>query len=270
VAVGLYFKLCLADNLARWMPPFMGSASNPFMIWVANAIFGLRIYYDFAGYSLVAYGVAQCLGVRLTLNFLSPYCATSIQEFWRRWHVTLSNWFRDYVYIPLGGGRTRRWAFNLALVFLVSGIWHGAGWNFIVWGALHGACLIGIRLAARWTVPAPAGWAGTVGVAFLAWLAFYELRPDALWAKYLTLLTPTAYSPAALRAALTTLNSGELTVLLSLFALAGVTLTLEWLSVRRWQEPFALLRRPWVVALLVVLTVLLAPGKNNAFIYFAF
>lgn len=270
VAVGLYFKLCLADNLAQWMPPFMGSTTNPYMIWMANAIFGLRIYYDFAGYSLVAYGVARCLGVRLTLNFLSPYCSTSIQEFWRRWHVTLSNWFRDYVYIPLGGGRTPRWALNLAIVFLVSGIWHGAGWNFIVWGALHGACLIMIRLAAGWKVPAPLGWAGTMLAAFLAWLAFYELRPDILWAKYLTLLTPTAYNLTAIKSLLTVLNSGEWIVLLSLFVLAGMTLVLEWLSVRRHPEPFALLRRPWLVALLVVLTVLLAPGKNNAFIYFAF
>lgn len=270
VAVGLFFKMCLADNLAKWMPSFMGSTTNPFMIWVANLIFGLRIYYDFAGYSLVAYGVARCFGVRLTLNFLSPYCSTSIQEFWRRWHVTLSNWFRDYVYIPLGGGRTGRWALNLALVFLVSGIWHGAGWNFIVWGALHGGFLIAIRLAARWTPPAPLAWAGTMAAAFLAWLAFYELRTDVMWTKYTTLLTPTAYSPAALKAALTVLNSGELIVLASLFGMAGVTLLMEWLSVRRHDEPFVLLRRPLAVALLVVLTVLLAPGKNNAFIYFAF
>lgn len=270
ITVGLFFKMCLADNLARWMPSFVTSTTNPFMIWVANLIFGLRIYYDFAGYSLVAYGVARCFGVRLTLNFLSPYCSTNIQEFWRRWHVTLSNWFRDYLYIPLGGGRTRSWAFNLAVVFLVSGVWHGAGWNFVVWGGLHGAFLIAVRLSGRWTLPAPIGWAGTMVATFLAWLAFYELQTDALWAKFAACLNPLAYSATALDAARQVLNSGECTVLASLFVLAGGTLVLEWLSVRRHHEPFVLLRRPLMLAVWVVLTVLLAPGKNNAFIYFAF
>ena len=120
IALGLFFKMCLADNLAVY---FNGSVSNAWrLIWLNNLLFGLRIYYDFAGYSLIAVGLGRCLGVKLTLNFLSPYCSTSMVEFWRRWHVTLSQWFRDYVYIKLGGGRVRWLAFNVALVFIVSGI----------------------------------------------------------------------------------------------------------------------------------------------------
>lgn len=270
VAVGLFFKMALADNLARWMPSFMQSTSNPFMIWLSNVLFGFRIYYDFAGYSLVAYGVARCLGVRLTLNFQSPYCSTSIQEFWRRWHVTLSNWFRDYVYIPLGGSRVRTWALNVAVVFVVSGIWHGAGWGFIVWGAMHGTFLIVQRLSGRKPWPAACGWGLTLLGAFLAWLAFYETRPQALWQKLVTTFQPGAYSADALRATVDAMGSGGPIVLAALLGLTAATLTLEWLSLRRGEPPYALLRRPGVVVTLVVLTVLLAPGKNNAFIYFAF
>ena len=107
IVLGLFFKCCLGDNIAVY---FIGtSTTNPFSIWLDNLTFGLRLYYDFAGYSLVALGLARCLGITLTLNFLSPYCATNMVEFWRRWHVSLSQWFRDYFYLPLGGGRSRFW-----------------------------------------------------------------------------------------------------------------------------------------------------------------
>lgn len=270
VALGLFFKLCLADNLAQWMPFFMGATDNAWMIWMANLLFGLRIYYDFAGYSLVALGLGRCLGIRLTLNFLSPYTAVNIQEFWRRWHVTLSNWFRDYVYFPLGGSRTPRWARNVLLVFVISGIWHGAGWNFIFWGALHGLFLVGLRLAGPRRLPAPAAWLFTMLGVFLAWLCFYETRFDVLWQKLGTTFSLAAYSVGHLRAAAGVLTGGDPIVVACLLGLAAVTLTLEWLSIRRHDEPFLLLRQPRVLAGLVVLTVLLAPARNNAFIYFAF
>ena len=99
IVVGLFFKCCLADNLANYFNRAL--ADNAYQIWLANILFGLRIYYDFAGYSLVAIGLGRCLGVKLTLNFMSPYCSTDIGEFWRRWHITLSQWFRDYLYVPL-------------------------------------------------------------------------------------------------------------------------------------------------------------------------
>lgn len=269
IALGLFFKLCLADNIALF---FRGwSVSNPYLIWLDNLIFGLRIYYDFAGYSLVAVGLGRCIGIRLTLNFLSPYCSTSIIEFWRRWHVTLSQWFRDYVYVPLGGGRHPRWWLNIAIVFIVSGIWHGAGWNFILWGALHATFLILNRaLGSHWSVPAPLAWGCTFLAAFFAWLSFYETRTSQLLAKMGTLLTPTAYGPTALREALTAYGGADLLTLSCFLILIVVVMVLEWRSVAKANEPYLLLRRPWLLTVLVILTVLLAPGRNNAFIYFAF
>ncbi len=269
IALGLFLKLCLADNLAD---SFDGaSVSNPYLIWMANLVFGLRIYYDFAGYSLVALGLGRCLGVRLTLNFRSPYCSTSMIEFWRRWHVTLSQWFRDYLYIPMGGGRVRWWAFNVAVVFVVSGFWHGAGWNFVLWGAIHGGALIVNRLfSARWKLPAFPAWALTMLTSFCAWLGFYETRAPVLAVKLKTLFTPTAYGAAQWHAAITQYFSPGGFVLGCFLALTGVILFFEWLSVARHDSPFYYLRRPGAVVALILLTVLLAPEKSNGFIYFAF
>ena len=107
---------------------------------LATLAFAIQIYCDFSGYSDIALGSAQVMGVKLMKNFDHPYFARSISEFWRRWHISLSTWFRDYVYIPLGGNRVSKphWAFNLFLTFLISGLWHGANWTYIIWGALHG------------------------------------------------------------------------------------------------------------------------------------
>jgi hypothetical protein len=107
---------------------------------LATLAFAIQIYCDFSGYSDIAFGSAQVMGIRLMKNFNHPYYARSIPEFWQRWHISLSTWFRDYVYIPLGGSRagTRRTLLNLLITFLVSGLWHGANWTFVIWGGLHG------------------------------------------------------------------------------------------------------------------------------------
>jgi alginate O-acetyltransferase complex protein AlgI len=268
IVVGLFFKCCLADNLASFFDP--SSITNPFLIWKANVIFGLRIYYDFAGYSLVALGVARILGVNLTLNFLSPYVSLSIIEFWRRWHVTLSGWFRDYVYIPLGGGRVRWWALNVAIVFLVSGAWHGAAWNFVIWGAFHGAFLVANRIFAKNGLPIVISWIITMLAVFFAWLCFYETSTGVLMQKIRTLATPSAYNLPALHEFIENAFSRSSVPLLAFILIAVATLAAEWLSIRNRHEPYALLRRPAVLYPLVVLIVWLAPGKANEFIYFAF
>jgi D-alanyl-lipoteichoic acid acyltransferase DltB (MBOAT superfamily) len=268
IVVGLFFKCCLADNLAGY---FNGSSrTNPYLIWKANLIFGLRIYYDFAGYSLVAVGLACCLGISLTLNFRSPYCSTSLAEFWRRWHITLSGWFRDYVYIPMGGGRVKWWAFNIAVVFIVSGAWHGAGWNFILWGALHGLFLIANRLGGKLNVPRLLAWGLTMVGSFYAWLSFYELRTDVLLQKSKVLLMPSAYNGEALHEAIRGLASGDGIALGGFLLLTALTLLVEWLSVTDKNEEYYYFRQPLALGVLVALTLLLAPGKTNAFIYFAF
>jgi alginate O-acetyltransferase complex protein AlgI len=268
IVIGLFFKICLADNLAVHFDP--RSVDNPYLIWLNNIIFGFRIYYDFAGYSFIALGIARCMGIRLTLNFASPYVSTNAQEFWRRWHITLSTWFRDYVYLPLGGSRTKFWALTIVLVFVVSGIWHGAGWNFILWGALWGVMLLAFHLFRRAGIPSILGWVLTMIGAFFAWLCFYETRTAILLEKMSTILSPTRYSLINLQQAIASLDPTNAFVLSVFLALACTTLLMEWLSLRRFDEPYALLQKPGVLIAMVILTILLAPSEKNDFIYFAF
>ena len=146
MAWGLVKKIVVADRLAELANGVYdaprGYTGLPLI--TATIAFAFQIYCDFSGYSDIAIGSAQIMGFNLMKNFDRPYTARSISEFWRRWHISLSTWFRDYVYIPLGGNRTARprWYANLFVTFLVSGLWHGARWTFVVWGALHGAYLI--------------------------------------------------------------------------------------------------------------------------------
>jgi D-alanyl-lipoteichoic acid acyltransferase DltB (MBOAT superfamily) len=146
IAWGLFKKVVIADRLAL----FVNQAyANPheytgLPLIVSTIFFAFQIFCDFSGYSDIAIGSARCMGYNLMTNFDRPYQATSIGEFWRRWHISLSTWFRDYVYIPLGGNKVSkpRWYFNILVVFLLSGIWHGANWTFLVWGGLHGIYLV--------------------------------------------------------------------------------------------------------------------------------
>jgi alginate O-acetyltransferase complex protein AlgI len=152
MAWGLVKKVVVADRLAeianRVYDDPRRFAGVP--LWTGTIAFAFQIYCDFSGYSDIAIGSAQVMGFTLIKNFDRPYTARSIAEFWRRWHISLSTWFRDYLYIPLGGNRVgrTRWLANLFITFLVSGLWHGARWTFVVWGALHGAYLIASLLTA--------------------------------------------------------------------------------------------------------------------------
>ncbi|MBL7223686.1 MAG: MBOAT family protein [Candidatus Brocadiae bacterium] len=141
--VGLFKKLVLADTLALYVDKVYavpGQHQAPALL-LATLAFAWQIYFDFSGYTDMARGVGRLLGIRLMLNFRNPYLATSLSDFWRRWHISLSTWFRDYVYIPLGGNRkgpARTYA-NMVLTMLVSGLWHGAAWHFVAWGGIHAA-----------------------------------------------------------------------------------------------------------------------------------
>lgn len=143
---GFFQKLVIADRLSIYVDAAYNNPQNHsgITLLLASVFFAFQIYCDFAGYSNIALGVARVMGFRLMVNFKRPYFATSISEFWRRWHISLSSWFTDYLYIPLGGNRVSvpRWYFNLFFVFLVSGLWHGANWTFIIWGAINGLYLI--------------------------------------------------------------------------------------------------------------------------------
>lgn len=139
---GYFLKLVIADRAAMLVDTVYGGfAALPGICLVfATVVYGIQIYCDFAGYSAMAIGAGRMLGIHLPVNFRTPYFAQSIQEFWRRWHISLSTWFRDYVYFPLGGSRCAKWKNyrNILIVFLLSGLWHGANWSFVVWGGLHG------------------------------------------------------------------------------------------------------------------------------------
>ncbi|MEO0587920.1 MAG: MBOAT family protein [Planctomycetota bacterium] len=194
-AWGLIKKVLIADSvapLADWAFLDPDRLTTP-EAWVGLAAYSIQIYFDFSGYSDMAIGLGQMFGFRLPENFKRPYAARSVTDFWRRWHVTLSYWFRDYVYIPMGGNRgtAARTGLNLLVVFLATGLWHGAGWTFIVWGLYHGVWLI-LERVAGWRDRAQRGWAwigrgATLLIVMLGWVFFRaDSLPDA--ADYLAAL----------------------------------------------------------------------------------
>ncbi|MEO8590288.1 MAG: MBOAT family O-acyltransferase [Flavobacteriales bacterium] len=142
ITYGFFKKVVVADQLAVYVDAVYGHAgtATSLSLILATVFFAVQIYCDFSGYSDIAVGTARVLGFDLMENFRRPYLSASISEFWSRWHISLSSWFRDYVYIPLGGNRVVRWRwyYNLLITFLISGLWHGANWTFIIWGLLHG------------------------------------------------------------------------------------------------------------------------------------
>jgi alginate O-acetyltransferase complex protein AlgI len=186
-AAGLAKKVLIADSLAAFVSPLFARAETVplefFTAWTAALGYTTQLYFDFSGYSDMAIGLGLMFGIVLPLNFNSPYKSRSIIEFWRRWHMTLSGFLREYLYIPLGGGRVvqlRRYT-NLLVVMLLGGLWHGAGWTFVAWGALHGVYLgvnhfwrdmMGAHLAGRHRMLGPISWLLTFAAVVVAWVFF--------------------------------------------------------------------------------------------------
>lgn len=145
-SIGLFKKVVIADTFAQWANSGFDSVEPLGFVeaWITSLSYTFQLYFDFSGYTDMAIGSALLFNIRLPINFNSPYKATSIQDFWRRWHITLSRFLRDYIYIPLGGNRGAKYRtyLNLFATFLIGGLWHGASWMFVIWGALHGAALV--------------------------------------------------------------------------------------------------------------------------------
>ena len=143
-------KLCLADRLGIYVDTVYANIAqhNGITLLFTSILYSIQIYADFAGYSLMAIGSGKLFGIDLQTNFTRPYFATTVTDFWHRWHISLTTWFRDYIYFPLGGNRCskRRWVINTMVVFIISGLWHGAAYTFLIWGALHGTCMVIERL----------------------------------------------------------------------------------------------------------------------------
>jgi D-alanyl-lipoteichoic acid acyltransferase DltB (MBOAT superfamily) len=276
---GLFQKVVVADALLAPIADrvFTGGASaNLVESWAGALAFSGQIFCDFAGYSTCAVGAAACLGFRLPENFRRPYAALGFTDFWRRWHITLSSWLRDYLYISLGGNRVGKWRtlFNLMLTMLLGGLWHGAAWNFVIWGGLHGLFLcterelkpLLTRAPARWLAAArPLGVALTFVCVTFAWV-FFRAR--------------TFHEALAVARGMVGLgrhgSTGALLHPLQVAtALVGVGfMLLIHLHYRDSSLRQALERKPsWVVAAAVaclVFVTITTAGEDRAFIYFQF
>jgi D-alanyl-lipoteichoic acid acyltransferase DltB (MBOAT superfamily) len=276
-SLGAFMKFVLADNISPYID--LKETANAWFIWFEAFLFNLRIYFDFAGYSFIALALARMMGIKLTVNFLAPFTSQSINEFWQRWHITLSTWFRDYVFIPLMGSQKHLAPLYLFLTFTLSGFWHGAAWNFIIWGAYHGALLLVLRYLGRpfhkWVgkymaQPQFVSWGLTFVAVIFGCLFFMETNQQRLAIKLLTLISPGAYSLNNLGGVFSSFSFNEIAVLIVLLALSTFVLIMEHLAVAKQKFEYELLLSPTISKILLVLTILLAANQPSKFIYFDF
>ena len=280
IVIGLFKKLAIADFMAIysdrvWLPGQDVEALSTQAAWMAVIAFTIRVYCDFSGYSDMALGCAHLLGYKLTVNFRMPYISANIAEFWRRWHISLSNWLRDYIFIPLGGSRGGFWftARNLIITFGLGGLWHGATWCWLVWGLLHATMLIVHRAFRQWVETVPT----------LKWAL--ETRPGTLLRILVTLFCVTismAFAQPSLTAALAVVR--KMFVVESGIGLPVDQNRLWWtvylMVVAHLVVVFGLWKWMWrrapgpVVgvscALLFVTAQVLSPDTTKAFVYFQF
>jgi alginate O-acetyltransferase complex protein AlgI len=282
IAWGFFKKLVIADNVAIIAGRVFGHQHpSSVVLWTGVFAFGIQIYADFSAYSDIARGVARWFGFELMVNFNHPYIAHSPSDFWRRWHISLSTWFRDYVYIPLGGGRAaspRREA-NVLATFLLSGFWHGASWNFVLWGLYHGTLVVvtralgrAFRLPERWPGPlALVQIAATFVLMMAGWLLFRETNATFLL-RDLTVspFTSTAQERAIAFYLFVTAATWALPLMIDdAFALWRER-TVYWQPVRVWPAVPRLASEMAMVGGLFTLILVLRSRVALDFIYFQF
>ncbi|MDP3872678.1 MAG: MBOAT family O-acyltransferase [Pseudomonadota bacterium] len=277
---GLIKKVLFADNFAGladelWTNPERLDTATA---WLAVTAFALQIYFDFSGYSEMAIGLARGFGVTLPRNFLYPYISRNPQEFWQRWHITLSRWLRDYLYVSLGGNRSgqARTIVNLMITMVLGGLWHGAAWNFVIWGFLHGSWLAAHRLARPWlpkpqssfarTAYAFASWAVSLTIVWVTWVFFRAAGTDLALTMCARMfgLSASDGSPPEVR-----------TYVWALTALTGLLVLLEPRLVsfadaklNQWAQVPALVRSSLYAT--IILAVIIFGGSTQRFIYFDF
>ena len=286
VLLGLVKKVLVADRLAVYVDTVFADPSNftgP-QCAVAVVFFSVQIYCDFSGYSDIARGIAKLLGIDLMINFKAPYLASSLQEFWHRWHISLSTWFRDYVYIPLGGSKKNIWVQkrNLLITFVVSGLWHGANYTFIVWGLIHACSYIvdpfprlleGAKGLKR-VVVYSSGLVFTLLVVNIGWVFFRANNIHDAWLMLQKILTaPFSYIPDLANQSGIAVSMSNTEFTLSLYFIV-VIFILDVLIVNKGTDRFIKqISYPYRWALswfMLVNLLLLAPSDTGSFIYFQF
>lgn len=264
VLAGAALKIGVADVLAQFADEAFRDSSRltTTAAWTGLYAYAFQLYADFWGYSTMAVGLSALFGLELPLNFDTPYRSTSLQDFWRRWHITLSGWFRDYVYIPLGGNRRRR-DLNLLLTMTLAGLWHGAGWNFVLWGLGHGLWLVAERHAPalpgsdRWWVRATRTLLVFHGVCLL-WVFFRSPSLSLAW-DYCQRLWPHPWSASKVPSALSQW----------LLLFAALQWPLAW-TLKEGRFAGLPLKAQWPLALVCLLLILAYAGARVDFIYFNF
>lgn len=297
-ALGLFKKVVLADGISPYADAVFNAADGGQAItveeaWLGALAYTLQLYFDFSGYSDMAVGLSWMLNIRLPFNFNSPYRATTISEFWRRWHISLSSFLRDYLYIALGGnrrGEARRYA-NLLTTMVLGGLWHGASWSFVLWGTLHGLYLViqqlwarlrGERQAAgaaatvqgRWGLAL--SWGVTMLAVIVAWVLFRATTLEGAISMYAAMLAMDAAQEARAlwNAGLTAGNGWWLVCVFTAVALWPRNSNVWGLELRRWITGHET-RTAWTIGAALTLVCLLilinnARGVSGAFIYFNF
>lgn len=277
ILFGFFVKMVVADHLGEYVDEVYGHLDeyNSWSVLGCMFFYSFQIYCDFFGYSTIALGSAKLMGFDLMDNFRSPYLSKNIAEFWHRWHISLSTWFRDYVYIPLGGSRVKfgRWAFNILVVFVLSGIWHGAAWTFLLWGFAHGLLHI-IEKALRNRFPSKESQSKWVQISVdalcvlktfvlvtLFWVVFRATNLEHLKAIFVT--------------AFTNFDGGEqmsvkpgMWIYLGLFILSDILLRNTRFDA--WCEGKPMVVRWLIYAALVFMVIACSSVKNFPFIYFQF
>jgi alginate O-acetyltransferase complex protein AlgI len=275
MTLGLFEKVVLADGfLAGPAEKVFDGNTAPGMLdaWMGTLAFSGQIFCDFAGYSTTAIGAALCLGFKMPDNFRFPYAAVGFSDFWRRWHITLSSWLRDYLYIPLGGNRhgEGRTYFALMMTMLLGGLWHGANWTFVVWGGLHGAYLA----VERWLRKRFAGYTpGPLAIIALGLLTYTLV--NITWVFFRAATFKKAWSVlqgmSGLNADATPILAGA--HLLAVAAIIGAIVLVHWRMRTRTleslvaQTPAPVIAGVWSIMLF---TIIIEQGTGNAFIYFQF
>ncbi len=288
--VGFFKKVVVADGIAVYVDAVYNdlSIATGLSVLVATLLFAVQIYCDFSGYTDIAIGCSRVMGIRLMQNFDHPYMATSIKEFWARWHISLSSWFKDYLYIPLGGNRkgVARTYINLMIVFLASGLWHGAEWTFVIWGGIHGAyqCIGRLTFKKRQALLETCGLDpaskpvtavrrfNTFVLVCFAWLFFRANNMSDAGVLLGRLFTDWSHAPSEVFASMGLTLTGALTVVLSLITLLFIDRLLTY-DDSADGSPVLVQHGAWVYylwAILVMWGLLLAQNLTGTFIYFQF